>query len=74
MMKWIGIGVTSLVMGVFLAVAAQTAYPALPDTGFLAAAIVATAFILSIMIRLTVTAATIDIRPAMDSNVAAKLK
>ena len=56
-MKWIGIGVMSAIMGVFLAVMAQTAFPALTEAGFTAAAVLASAVILAILVRLTVTRA-----------------
>ncbi len=73
-MKWIGIGVMSAIMGVFLAVMAQTAFPALTEAGFTAAAVLASAVILAILVRLTVTAGTIVVHPPEEWDIAAKLK
>lgn len=73
-MKWIGIGVMSVIMGVFLAVMAETAFPALTEAGFTAAAVLASAVILAILVRLTVTASTIVVHPPAEWDIAAKLK
>jgi hypothetical protein len=63
-MKWMGLAITSAVMGVFLAVMAETAFPALTQEGFTAAAIAGGIMIFAIMMRLTLAAGTIEIRPA----------
>jgi hypothetical protein len=62
-MKWMGLGITSAVMGMFLAAIAETAYPALSPEGFIAAAVAGGAMIFAIMIHLTLSAGHIDVRP-----------
>jgi hypothetical protein len=73
-MKWMGIAITSVIMGTFFAVIAQTAFPALSPNGFTAAAIIGTAMILAIMIRLTLTAGTIEVRPPNEWDIHHKLR
>jgi protein-S-isoprenylcysteine O-methyltransferase Ste14 len=73
-MKWIGIGLMSVIMGVFLAVVAQTVYPALTEFGFIAAAIGASAAILAILVHLLATAGTIAVYPPAEWDISAKLK
>lgn len=63
-MKWMGLAITSAVMGLFLAVMAETAFPALTQEGFTAAAVIGGIAIFAIMFRLALTAGTIEVHPA----------
>ncbi|MGH6980163.1 MAG: hypothetical protein ACREFC_03055 [Stellaceae bacterium] len=73
-MKWMGVAIMSAIMGVFLAVLAQTAFPSLTQSGFLAAAIVASVGIFAIMMRLALTAGTIEVRPPNEWDIHHKLR
>ena len=73
-MKWMGIAITSAIMGVFLAVLAQTAFPRLTHSGFLAAAVAASVLIFAILMRLALTAGTIDVRPPIEWDIHHKLR
>jgi hypothetical protein len=59
-MKWIGISVLSLVMGLVVAGLAQWAAPSLPYTAYIVIAIVGTALVLKPMIDVARTAGTIE--------------
>jgi hypothetical protein len=72
-MKWIGIALTSGVMGIFLAVMALTAFPMLTQTGFMATAVIASVMIFAIMMHMTLAAGTIEVRPPNEWD-ASKLK
>jgi hypothetical protein len=73
-MKWIGLTLISGVMGIFLAVMAQTAFPNLTQAGFTAAAVAASVTIFAIMMRLTLTAGPIEVRPPNEWDLHRHLK
>lgn len=73
-MKWIGIAVMSGIMGIFLATLAEIALPSLTQTGFMAAAVLASVAIFAIMMRLMLTAGTIHVRPPNEWELHHRLK
>ena len=73
-MKWIGLTLISGVMGIFLAVMAQIAFPSLTQFGFTAAAVAASVTIFAIMMRLTLTAGPIEVRPPNEWDLHQQLK
>ncbi|HEY7989938.1 MAG TPA: hypothetical protein VID77_00990 [Stellaceae bacterium] len=73
-MKWMGVAIMSAIMGVFLAVLAQTAFPWLTQSGFMAAAVVASVMIFAIMMRLALTAGTIEVLPPNEWDIHHKLR
>jgi len=73
-MKWMGVAIMSAIMGVFLAVLAQTAFAWLTQSGFVAVAVLASIAIFAIMMRLALTAGTIDVRPPNEWDIHHKLR
>lgn len=73
-MKWIGLALMSGIMGIFFAVMAQIAFPNLTQPGFTAAAVLSSVAIFAIMMRLTLTAGTIEVRPPNEWELHQRLK
>ena len=59
-MKWVGMGITSGIMGIVVAAIAQAAIPALTLEIFAVAAIAATLMVFTIMARLAFTPGSIE--------------
>ena len=73
-MKWFGVAIMSAIMGAFAALIAQQVYPALTGAGFAAVAVGAGIVILTIMVRLMVTAGTITVDPPLEADATVKLR
>ncbi len=73
-MKWIGLALMSGIMGIFFAAMTQIAFPNLTQSGFTAAAVLASVAIFAIMMRLTLAAGTIEVRPPNEWELHQRLK